>query len=58
MGHVREYTTAEVSEFLSRLGFHVQTLVFRGRYKKKGQQLAARVLPRLRPFVTYIARAK
>jgi 2-polyprenyl-3-methyl-5-hydroxy-6-metoxy-1,4-benzoquinol methylase len=58
MGHVREYTTAEVSEFLSRLGFHVQTLVFRGRYKKKGQQLAARVLPRLRPFVTYIARAQ
>jgi SAM-dependent methyltransferase len=56
MGHVREYTTAEVSEFLPRLGFNVQTLVFRGRYKSKGQQLTARVLPSLRPFVTFIAR--
>jgi SAM-dependent methyltransferase len=57
MGHVREYTTTEVSEFLSRLGFQVQALVFRGRYKRKWQQLAARLLPSLRPFVTYIARA-
>ena len=31
MGHVREYTTAEITTFLKRIGFVVDKLIFRGR---------------------------
>jgi SAM-dependent methyltransferase len=41
MGHVREYTTREMSEFLYRSGFRLQTIVFRGRDDQKLAQLAA-----------------
>jgi SAM-dependent methyltransferase len=57
MGHVREYTTREVSEFLSRCGFKLQTLIFRGRYDQIVAQQVARLIPSSRPFVTYVARA-
>jgi SAM-dependent methyltransferase len=57
MGHVREYTTREVSDFLSRCGFRLQALIFRGRYDQIMAQQAARLIPGLRPFVTYVARA-
>lgn len=58
MGHVREYTTREVTEFLTRLGFQVEAYVFRGRYSQIFSRLAAGLLPGLRPFVTYVARAE
>ena len=29
MGHVREYTAREVSQFLSRIGLHTQSVLFR-----------------------------
>jgi len=57
MGHVREYTTREVSEFLSRCGFRLQTFVFRGRYDQILARQVVRLIPSLRPFVTYVARA-
>ncbi len=55
MGHVREYTAREVSEFLSRIGFRVDTLVFRGGHGRGLVGLAERLLPSFRPFVTLIA---
>jgi SAM-dependent methyltransferase len=69
MGHVREYTTNEVRTFLTKIGFCVERTIYRGRYDRvslpglKGKRPGGflnpiiRVLPRLRPFVTYVARA-
>lgn len=34
MGHVREYTTREITEFLGRIGFEVREIVFRGTFGK------------------------
>lgn len=55
MGHVREYTTREVTEFLEQIGFQVSEVVFRGRYNTNFKQLLVRLIPSLRPFVTYVA---
>jgi len=57
MGHVREYTTTELIEFLERVGFKVEQLIFRGDFGRGWKSRAARLVPGLRPFVTYIARA-
>lgn len=56
MGHVREYTTKEISAFLKRIGFDVTTIIYRGRYKTKGKQLLAKLQPNLRPFASYVAK--
>ncbi len=55
MGHVREYTTREVVEFLENIGFVVTTVVYRGKYKTNFDQLVIRTIPSLSPFVSYIA---
>jgi hypothetical protein len=57
MGHVREYTTVEVATFLERIGFSVETIVFRGPAtpSRKARWLY-RAVPRLRPFVSYLGR--
>lgn len=55
MGHVREYTTREVEEFLSRLGFRVERIVFRGGHGRGLVGLAERLLPSLRPFFSVVA---
>ncbi len=55
MGHVREYTRTEVVAFLERIGFSVDSLVYRGRYGSNLKQLVIRILPRLSPFISYIA---
>ncbi len=55
MGHVREYTTTEVIEFLHKIGFEVTTVVYRGGYPIKLAKLLIRAIPRLSPFVSYIA---
>lgn len=57
MGHVREYTTREVSDFLSKMGFRLEALIFRGGYHSKIARLVIGLVPSLRPFVTYVARA-
>lgn len=57
MGHVREYTTQEVVGFLEKVGFRVEKLIFRGRYPRNSEQAVARLVPSLRPFVSYVARA-
>lgn len=56
MGHVREYTTREVAEFLARVGFVVEKVVFRGGHGRGLVGLAERLAPSLRPFFTVVAR--
>jgi SAM-dependent methyltransferase len=56
MGHVREYTSAEVTDFLWKTGFIVIKVIYRGSYPSKKAQLALRLFPTLRPFISYIAR--
>jgi len=55
MGHVREYTTREVSDVLARVGFRVETIVFRGGHGKGMVGITERLAPALRPFFTLIA---
>ncbi len=55
MGHVREYTTREVAEFLSRVGFRVTEIIYRGGYGRGLVGVAERLVPSLRPFFTLIA---
>ncbi|MDA8431755.1 MAG: class I SAM-dependent methyltransferase [Nitrospiraceae bacterium] len=55
MGHVREYTTREVIEFLENVGFVVVTVIYRGGFNAGVKQLMARLFPGLRPFVSYVA---
>jgi 2-polyprenyl-3-methyl-5-hydroxy-6-metoxy-1,4-benzoquinol methylase len=54
MGHVREYTTREITEFLGRIGFEVREIVFRGTFGKPWADALCRLASPLRPFATYI----
>jgi SAM-dependent methyltransferase len=55
MGHVREYTAAEVSDFLQQIGFEVKGVIRRGGYHKPWKRVVIRLLPTFRPFMTIIA---
>jgi SAM-dependent methyltransferase len=55
MGHVREYTTREVAEFLTRIGFRVDAIIYRGGHGRGVVGIAERLAPSLRPFFTIIA---
>ncbi len=55
MGHVREYTSKEVIDFLENIGFEMTMLIYRGRCYSKVAQIAIRLFPTLRPFITYVA---
>jgi SAM-dependent methyltransferase len=55
MGHVREYTTKEVADFIARIGFRVDKVVFRGGFGKGLVGLAEQLAPALRPFFTIVA---
>ena len=55
MGHVREYTTREVAEFLTGVGFRVDRVVFRGGHGRGIVGVAERLAPGLRPFFTLVA---
>lgn len=55
MGHVREYTTREVSDFLSRIGFRLDRIVYRGGHGRGVVGIAERLAPSLRPFFTVVA---
>jgi len=56
MGHVREYTTREVADFLDRIGFDVEKVIFRGGHGAGLVGLAELLAPSLRPFFTLVAR--
>jgi len=55
MGHVREYTAREVSDFLTRIGFRVEKIIHRGGHGLGVVGLAERLAPSMRPFFTLIA---
>ena len=56
MGHVREYTAFEVSDFLSNLGFQTSKIIYRGRYESMNKKLQImsipfRVIPNLKSWL-------
>ena len=55
MGHVREYTTREVSDLLTRIGFRVEKIIYRGGHGRGVVGLAERLAPSMRPFFTVLA---
>jgi SAM-dependent methyltransferase len=55
MGHVREYTTREVSNLLTRVGFRVEKIIYRGGHGRGMVGLAERLAPSMRPFFTVVA---
>lgn len=55
MGHVREYTTRELASFLTRVGFEVREIVYRGTFGKAWADALCRVANPLRPLASYIA---
>lgn len=55
MGHVREYTTYEVADFLSQVGFEVKVAVFRGGHGRGPVGILERLAPSLRPFFSIVA---
>ena len=55
MGHVREYTTREVSDLLTRVGFRVEKIIYRGGHGRGVVGLAERLAPSMRPFFTILA---
>jgi SAM-dependent methyltransferase len=56
MGHVREYTTREVVDFLRRSGFNVEKVVFRGGHGRGPVGILEKLVPSLRPFFALVAR--
>jgi len=55
MGHVREYTSAEVAAFLQRCGFRIKKIIWRGNYGHSLPRSVVRFLPSLRPFFSLVA---
>lgn len=55
MGHVREYTSKEVSSFLSNIGFEVVETIYRGHYKNVAGHCATALLPSLKPYFSILA---
>lgn len=55
VGHVREYTVTEIAEFLSRIGFEVEKVIYRGGHGRGVVGVAERLAPRFRPFFTLVS---
>lgn len=55
-GHVREYTSVEVSRFLQAVGFSIERVLYRGRYKSRTGRILCRIAPQFRPYYSIIAR--
>lgn len=55
MGHVREYTCREVTEFLLQMGFDVRKVIYRGGHGKGLSGIVERLVPSMRPFFTLVA---
>jgi SAM-dependent methyltransferase len=56
MGHVREYTSVEVYAFLRKIGFNIESLIYRGTYRSRMDNCITKLRPNLRPFISYVAR--
>jgi 2-polyprenyl-3-methyl-5-hydroxy-6-metoxy-1,4-benzoquinol methylase len=57
MGHVREYTPTEVKNFLIKLNFEVENIIYRGKHPIKYRILDV-LIPQGRPFFSIIANKK
>lgn len=55
MGHVREYTPVEVSTFLQKIGYTIESILYRGRYPSKYRWIDI-LFPRLKPYFSLIVR--
>ena len=49
MGHVREYTTTEIADFVRRIGFKLTKIIFRGAYPRSSQRALPESSPVLAP---------
>ena len=62
MGHVREYTSKEVSDFLQKLGFEIEGIIYRGSFSEgwfwKLSHQFTRVRPEFKPYFSIVARKK
>lgn len=56
MGHVRVYTSQEIIQFLERMGFHVDAIIYRGSFQRRIDRLIIKIFPILKPFFTLIVR--
>lgn len=56
MGHVREYTSRDMTDFLNGTGFTVESVIYRGSYKPVRARLITRLRPKMRPFISVLAR--
>jgi SAM-dependent methyltransferase len=55
MGHVREYTSKEVSGFLANVGFKPGKVIYRGRYNNAPARWVAGAFPSLKPYFSVVA---
>lgn len=55
MGHVREYTSKEVTDFLRSVGFKIEAMIYRGHYNNHAAHLASCLVPSLKPYFSIIA---
>src|SRR5206468_2739816 len=62
MGHVREYTSKEVRDFLQKIGFEIEGTIYRGSHSEgwrwRLSQHFTRVCPQFRPFFSIVAHKK
>ena len=60
MGHIREYTPKEVTDFLLEIGFSIQGVIHRGRFDDswwvwRASNHLCRIAPQFRPFFSVVA---
>jgi SAM-dependent methyltransferase len=60
MGHTREYTSIELVNFLTKIGFEIDGIIYRGDYGGSRMRNIARhltkILPQFKPFFSIVAR--
>lgn len=56
MGHLREYTPKDVSDFLFKIGFKPEKIIYRGTYGQKYYRILIKLFPSLRPYFSLILR--
>lgn len=56
MGHVREYTAKEVTDFLGHTGLKTEAVIFRGEYSTAIAKTISTIFPSLKPYFSIVAR--
>ncbi|MFZ2388016.1 MAG: class I SAM-dependent methyltransferase [Polaromonas sp.] len=55
MGHVREYTSKEVADFLRAIGFKIEVIIYRGCYRNPAANFMSSMAPSLKPYFSIVA---